>query len=294
MKNVIFTLLFLFSFFYSEAQLINVNPDKTAEPWIVGGLRVPSQKEIDKIPVVTLKGNNNTKDLPAYLDNSTNQYFRPVFNQTDGCCAQASGIAYAFTYEINRLRGTSANITNNQFPTHYTYNFLNGGSGENGSWYNDGWEIIKAGGCPTVDTYGGLAQSANYWMSSYANYESGMTNRLQDYFAVNVSTPEGLETLKSWLFNHLDDSDVGGIVTFSAGVSDNFSMTGDNKIIEWGHVVNHAMTFVGWDDNIEYDYNGSGTITNNVDINNDGVVDMKDWERGALIMVNSWGTSFGN
>ncbi len=40
--------------------------------------------------------------------------------------------------------------------------------------------------------------------------------------------------------------------------------------------------------------NGDGKYTNDADINNDGVVDLKDWEIGAIYMVNSWGTSYGN
>ncbi|MCD4794062.1 MAG: T9SS type A sorting domain-containing protein [Bacteroidales bacterium] len=294
MRNFLLSGVFILSVFISNAQIINVNPDKNGEPWIVGGLRVPSQEEINKIPVLTFPEEYNTKDLPSSLDNSTTQYFRPIFSQTHGSCAQASGTAYLFTYEINRIRETSANISSNQFPSHYTYNFLNGGSGANGSWMQDGWEIIKASGCPTVATYGGLtnSESDKYWMSGYDDYISGTDNRVSEIFSINVGTPEGLETLKYWMYDHLDGADIGSIVNFAAGISnDNYQTSGD-KIISWGNPINHAMTFVGWDDNIEYDYSNDGNITNDVDINSDGVVDMKDWERGALIMVNSWGTSW--
>lgn len=279
-----------------NSQIINVNPDKSAEPWIVGGLRIPSQEEINKIPVKANSYERGSKDLPTSLDNSSKQYFRPIFNQTDGCCAQASGIAYNFTYEMNRERGTSANTTSNQYPTHYTYNFLNGGSGANGSWFWDGWEIIKANGCPSVAQYGGLADNgAQYWMSGYDDYMQGQDNRVVDIFAIDVSTPEGLETLKHWMFDHLEGDADGSIVNFAAGISDgDYNITYDNIITKWHSSANHAMTFVGWDDNIEYDFNGDGNITNDVDINGDGIVNMQDWEKGALIMVNSWGTYWGD
>ncbi len=294
MKHLTILILIFFTF-SSFAQVINVNPNPNGEPWLIGGLRVPTEKEINEIPQLKIDTRNKTKDLPTSLDNSNLQYFRPVFNQTDGCCAQASGIAYNFTYEINRARGTSANTESNQFPTHYTYNFLNGGSGSNGSFYTDGWNIIKADGCPTVATYGGLAQDATYWMSGYTNYKSGMNNRVAEIFRIDVSTPEGLETLKYWMYNHGDGSANGGIVNFSAGIGNgDYNITYDNIITSWGESVNHAMTFVGWDDNIGYDVNNDGQITNNMDITNDGLVDMRDWERGAMIMVNSWGTSWGD
>ncbi|RLD52154.1 MAG: hypothetical protein DRI94_03970, partial [Bacteroidetes bacterium] len=114
------------------------------------------------------------------------------------------------------------------------------------------------------------------------------------YFAIDVSTPEGLETLKHWMYDHLEGASDGSIVNFAAGINNTGYDMVSGKIVSWGSPVNHAMTFVGWDDNISYDFSGDGTITNDVDINNDGVVDMKDWERGALIMVNSWGTYWGN
>jgi hypothetical protein len=233
-------------------------------------------------------------ELPGYLDNSTNSFFRSIFNQADGSCAQASGVGYTYTYEVNRLHNTSPSSNTRKYPSHYTYNFLNSGSGENGSFYTDGWEIIKSNGCPTVATYGGMSVTDRYWMSGYDKYEGSMNTRVKDYFSINIGTAEGLETLKHWMLDHLDGSETGGVVNFAAGVSDVFTMTYDNKVIQWGNEVNHAMTMVGWDDSITYDYNGDGNYTNNIDINADGVVDMKDWEVGALIMVNTWGSYFGD
>lgn len=295
MKKYIF-LSFLVLFMSNiNAQVTNVNPDPNGEPWIIGGWKSPSKAQLMQIPKLQIDAKFKSKDLPASLDNSNLQYFRPIFDQTDGCCAQASGIAYNFTYEMNRARNTSASTTNNQFPTHYTYNFLNSGSGDNGSWYGDGWNIIKSNGCPTVADYGGIAQDATYWMSGFTDYETSMENKVVEIFNIDVSTEQGLEDLKYWMFNHADGSDDGGIVNFAAGISiDDYNLTYDNIVTKWGYSVNHAMTFVGWDDNIEYDFNNDGQITNNIDITGDGVVDMKDWERGAMIMVNSWGTYWGN
>jgi len=293
MKKIFLLFGLLFFSYLSFSQLININPNPNAEPWIVGGLRVMSEAEINKIPV--LENNyKSSKDLPTSLDNSTQPYFRPIFNQTDGCCAQASGIAYNFTYEMNLARSINSNIEANQYPTHFTYNFLNQGDGNIGSNYADGWEIIKNLGCPNVATYGGLYNDASVWISGYDKYLSALNNRVESYFAINVGTPEGLTTLKYWLYDHLNGETVGGLANFSAGVTNEFNITSTGKIVEFGHTVNHAMTIVGWDDNVKYDFNNDGQYTNNIDINGDNVVDMRDWEVGALIMVNSWGTFWGN
>jgi len=300
MKKIFLTALILFIYHITSAQIQNVNPDPNGEPWYVGGLRVPSQEELAKIPVVNLSHEDlqrSVNSLPAQLDNSTQPYFRPIFNQSNGSCAQSSGVAYNFTYEINRRRGTSAAISQNQFPSHYTYDFLNDGDGDNGSWYTDGWDIIKANGCPNIQTYGGDLDTGGpqRWMSGYDKYESGMGNRVKEYFAIDVSTPDGLLTLKHWMYDHLEGASTGSLVNFAAGIGNSgYNKTSNDIITSWGFPSNHAMTFVGWDDNIYYDYNNDGQITNNIDITGDGIVDMRDWERGAMIMVNSWGTYWAN
>lgn len=42
----------------------------------------------------------------------------------------------------------------------------------------------------------------------------------------------------------------------------------------------HAMTIVGYDDNVYFDLNQDGTI--------------QDYERGAFLVANSWGKAYGN
>lgn len=51
----------------------------------------------------------------------------------------------------------------------------------------------------------------------------------------------------------------------------------------------HSMTIVGYDDNIKFDYNNDGLYTTNLDINNDGIVNLEDREYGAVKIANSWG-----
>ncbi|MCK4990465.1 MAG: hypothetical protein KAS29_08270, partial [Bacteroidales bacterium] len=51
----------------------------------------------------------------------------------------------------------------------------------------------------------------------------------------------------------------------------------------------HGMTIVGYNDWIRFDYNGDGEFTRDVDLNDDGILDMRDWEVGALKFVNSYG-----
>ncbi|NOR44188.1 MAG: T9SS type A sorting domain-containing protein [Candidatus Delongbacteria bacterium] len=313
MKKILLSILILALFAFAE--LINNNPDPNGEPWISGGLSpltVEQQKKIDAIPVLLLPESyeNRKSELPYTVDNSLEPYFRGVFNQQGGSCAQASGVGYTYTYEQNFQRGTSADITDNQYPTHHTYNFLNSGSGANGSWHFDGWDIIEAGGCPNVTDYGGMLwPSSDYdfmhilWMDGYEKYENAMNNRVLEQVAMPIGTPEGLEVLKQWFNDHCDSSAAGGIAVFAAGVSYTFERgilgmnsfcPGESVVLKWDENVNHAMTFIGYNDSIRWDYNTDGKFTNDIDINGDGIVDMQDWEVGGLKMVNSWGTTWAD
>jgi hypothetical protein len=243
-----------------------------------------------------------TRELPPAVDNSEHEWLRPVFNQDGGSCGQASGIGYCFTYEINRLRGLAADVPENQYPDHYTWNFLNGGYG-GGSWFFDGWVIVKASGIPDVATYGGMFNwGQTGWMDGYESYRIGMQNRLDEIITIDVSTEEGLEALKHWFYDHGNDEDSGGLVCFGAGVSDlqayplpaESNHSGELIIADWTLPVNHAMTFVGYDDSVKFDYNNDGLFTNDVDINNDGEINLRDWEIGAVKMLNSWGSNWAN
>lgn len=306
-----FTLVFVFLFIgtmtLTGQKLINLNPDKNGEPWIAGGLRVLTAADyayLNSLPAFVVPEEFRIRTLPSSVDNSTKPYFRPIFNQDGGSCGQASGVGYTFTYEQDYIRGIQANTPENQYPTHFTWNFLNGGNG-GGSWYFDGWQIISADGCPNVADYGGSMWSGGQtrWMSGYPEYYNGMNNRVLGINYINVSTPEGLQTLKQWLYDHGNGSEAGGVACFAGGVYGNFQTNflpsgtpeaGKTVVTCWDADVNHALTFIGYNDSIRFDYNNDGQFTNNLDINGDGVVDMRDWEIGGLKMANSWGTGWGD
>ncbi|MCF7806901.1 MAG: T9SS type A sorting domain-containing protein [Candidatus Marinimicrobia bacterium] len=308
-KPLILSLLIALSSTVIFAQVVNVNPDPNGEPWLVGGLRpltVADKLKLANMKKVDIQESKLGKRavLPARIDHSNSKYFPPVFNQTDGSCGQASGVGYTFNYEINAVRDLDASVPENQYPTHYTYNFLNEGSGANGSWYFDGWDIIRVNGCPNIIQYGGsrACLGDRGWMTGYDKYYAGMLNRVLMPVSISVDTPEGLEILKHWFNSRAEGSPVGGVVNFAAGAT-GYSMgtlpagtheAGKQVMTAWGTEVNHAMTFSGYDDSIRYDWNGDNQFTNDIDITGDGIVDMRDWEIGGVIVVNSWGSGWGN
>ena len=234
--------------------------------------------------------------LPYKLDNSKLKYFRPPFSQEGYSCGQASSIGYAFTYEINVLRNLSSDTSINQYPSNFAWNLLNDGYWNQGVNFFDSWELLKTMGTPTVYEFGGMSTIAEtHWMSGYDKYYSGMHNQISDYYKIRTGTPEGLGTLKQWLIDHLNGSDVGGLANFMVGtgvvnlVPENTPEAGKHILINFGSYVNHNLTIVGYNDSIRFDFNNDSLFTNDIDINNDDIVDMKDWEIGAFKIANSWG-----
>lgn len=253
---------------------------------------------LKNLPVLKLPEGRQDNLIPDAVDNSQQPYFRPVFNQDDYCCGQAASVGYMFTYEIDRIRNLPANVAQNQYPTHFAWNWINEGYGYSGGSYLHTFEMLKELGTPNVVDYGGTLSwgGPERWMSGYAEYYNGMHNRINNAYQILANTEEGLLNLKNWIYDHHDGSSDGGIATFYAQYM-SASQTlpagtpeaGKYVLTYFGGSANHAMTIVGYNDSIRYDYNNDGQFTNDVDINNDGVVDMKDWEIGGLKMAQSYG-----
>ncbi len=263
-----------------------------------------SEKEAIKMagfPKLNLPKGYSLKSLPATKDNTTNIYFPNIFQQFGWSCNQASSVGYVFTYEMNAARDVSAASPTNQYPPSFVWNFLNNGDPEKGVSYFDSWEVIRTNGIPSLEVYGDVYSSLT-WVSGYDKYYQGMKNRTSEVYSIEVGTPDGLNTLKHWLNDHMDGSPTGGVANFQiasggwrieqipAGLPEEQRYI----TLNFGEVVGHALTFVGWNDSVRYDFNGDGLFTNDIDITDDGIVDMHDWEVGAMVAVNSWGAGWGD
>ncbi|TAJ11516.1 T9SS C-terminal target domain-containing protein [Marinilabiliaceae bacterium JC017] len=227
------------------------------------------------------------KSEVTYIDNSTHKYFPPVFNQIGNSCSQASGIRYIFTYEINALRDIESSDSENLYNYHFTWNYLNDGEGYS-SWYFDGFDIVKDCGVPNIVDMDDGYVSERTWMSGYDKYFRAMHNRIKSYSKITANTDEGLDKIKRYLTDHGNGSDVGGLIVFSGrtfnwkvGTYNGPSNTGVKYVVKkFGNDGDHAMTIVGFDDEVEIDVNEDGVITTD--------------EIGALIGVNTWGTTWGD
>jgi tetratricopeptide (TPR) repeat protein len=279
----------------ADAQYINGE----LEPSFMAGLEITPEieEELAAIPLLQISHASITTPLPSGIDNSKRPWFRGIFEQTDGCCGQAAGVGYTYTYEVNRVRSLAANVPTHQYPTHFTYNFLNENSNR-GSWPHNGWDVIKQMGVPTVVDYGGMYKDIgetdriNVWETGYEHYYHALSNKaVLSYNKEIISDSTKLNKIKHWLNDHGNGELSGGVAVFCANVlyydsrilPEESDSTGQWIVWEWGNLQNglHALTIVGYNDNIMYDFNGDGQFTNEGEI--------KDWERGAFLVANSWG-----
>ena len=309
-----FFLLFLvfFAGLNSFAQLqnkSNILSSQNEAPvlnWKLSKLDSIKLSSIPKLEISEAYKNMKTT-LPYTVDNSQEIYFRPLFNDVAYECGQASGVGVLFTYEMNFTRNVAGNVPENQYPTHFVYNFHNNGQTYEGASYFDSWEIIQQLGTPTVAEYGGLHIGSSsitnkIWVSGYDLYYNAMKNRILDMYAINVDTEAGLEDLKDWLYDHANGSSAGGVANFYSTYLGTGSMnhlpTGTEEAGKWvitnWYSSNHGMVIVGYNDSIKYDYNNDGLYTNDIDQNGDGIVDMKDWEIGGVIIANTYANYGGN
>lgn len=245
--------------------------------------------------------NQNKLPLPVSVDNTTQPFWRGIFWQSGCSCGQASSEGYVFTYEIDRARNLDAASNENLYPYSFTYNFLNIGNSVCGASFLESMDIIREAGIPNVATNNNVMTdpSMNKWLNGYDKYYAAMQNRANNVYAIRVGTPEGLDRLKQYLHNHLEGSASGGVaffyanhVAFPAIIPAGTPEAGKHIIKEFSNT-SHSMTIVGYNDEVRYDFNNDGQFTNHIDITGDGIVDMRDWEIGALKIANSYATVSG-
>ncbi|MBI9033818.1 MAG: T9SS type A sorting domain-containing protein [Bacteroidales bacterium] len=296
MKFIKSTILLFFMFFvfipFSQAQ----NTNSTEEYYHT------KKDNITGLPQIFLEESVKGRDLPYAVDNTLSKYFRTPVNQAYmPSCGQASSIGYNFTYEICRLRDLEADSTDNQMAFVFPYSLMNPGDTPNwgyGLSPLESFTFLKSMGCLTLEDYGNeLSHGFYWWDNGYDFYYKAMKNRLKQVMAIDISTAEGINTLKNWMYDHLDGSETGGLASFIASAYSSGAMHFSETDPEPNHIFipwmsshpNHALTIVAYNDSVRYDYNADGQFTNDVDINGDGIVNVGDWEIGGFKIMDTYG-----
>jgi hypothetical protein len=248
--------------------------------------------------------------LPSRVDNSTRPQFPPIYKQKGGACGQFTAIASIFTYEMNVLNGTEASTTATQFPADFSWNMCNAANSAQGSEAHHGWETAKHLGIPTVKSYGrveGDKDKIGSWADGYPIWREAMEYRIAGYRYTPVATAAQVDEARGWLFDRNQpqkgkepigglmalDGRMGKLEQVTKTIPEGEYLAGEDLWIRWGPSgYGHGITCVGYDDQVGFDVNADGKISSDIDINGDGKVTLADRERGAFIVVNSWGSTW--
>lgn len=250
--------------------------------------------------------------LPSRVDNSERPQFPPIYRQKWGACGQFAAVASVFTYEMNVLDGKIADTDATRFPAHFSWNMVNRSENYGSEAYH-GWEVAKRIGIPTAKSYGGVRlEKIGLWPDGYDIWRNAMHHRVAGYRYTPAVTVEQIDEARGWLYDrnqpNAQGNALGGVFQIdgrmgkgedrdkvTVQVADGAYEAGQGLWTGWSVTgYGHGMACVGYDDRVGYDVNGDGRITNDIDINGDGKVTLADWERGAWIVVNSWGQKWSD
>jgi len=227
--------------------------------------------------------------LPSYVDNSTLPYFPPIRSQGSlGSCAQFSAVYYTLTHMTALARNWDAKSGGDsyRFSPKWTYNMLNGGENV-GTWHYDAYAIAQKHG---IATWAEFPYDGDYrgWCLAPAAWRNALYVRADQTGKVTgLSTDAALSQLKQFLVN-------GYVLNFATYINswqwrtagNDPATTADDSfagktcaVSVSGSSGGHAMTIVGYNDDLWVDLNGDGLVTAD--------------EKGALRIANSWGTGWG-
>ena len=228
---------------------------------------------------------------PDAVDLTGQPWFPRVTRQQSFSCSQQVALYYLFTAEWNRGMERSSSSPLQRFSPYFAYS-LAAGDTSGRSHVVDGWIVAQQAGVPLEADCPAYSRTL---MNGYDRYLRAMRCRVKSWEILPVANDAGISKAKGWLSSgHLlaCDFQIKGAVLkpLPAGAH-----AREKFVFQWGRTgAGHAMVYAGFDDNIGFDFNGDGLITNDRDINGDGVLSLADRERGAFLLINPWGGAWGD
>lgn len=232
--------------------------------------------------------------LPAYVDLSTDVYFPPIARQIGGSCSAYSTVYYQFTYQVAKLNNWNAKENSQyRYSPKYVWNYYNNGA-NNGIYLEKCYEFLTQQGCLSVADFPQTERTYD-WYNTENDIEkleklySALQYRVCEHGNVRfapLNTTQPVITSYNdsdltWIKTMLNSNHCLNITTFVNSFYVETLSNGELGVLYMrGNAGYHAMTIVGYNDNIYFDLNGNGII--------------ESYEKGALKVANSWGTGYGN
>lgn len=233
--------------------------------------------------------------LPASCDNSTSPYFPAIGDQArSNSCASFATTYYQFTYEANKLNNIVTTPDNTYFPM-WTYNFCRYPN-DGGSTFEDNYNVLTKWGALRYSDYDNipstLTSSYTYWSDNTEAKIEALNTRISTVNTIHtpmngsgimISFEPGTSDTHAFdaVKHILSSGKILTVSSISSGWVYKTTTNGETAIIQNNsNAGGHAITIVGYNDNIKCDINGNGTIESN--------------EKGAFKIANSWGSGYQN
>lgn len=220
------------------------------------------------------------------VDLTSLTWFPPIVRQQGNSCAQQAGLYYLLSAERNRQHFLSSWQPNNRFSPYQTYAIL-ADSMDGGSHVTDGWHLAREMGVPRETD---LPSGSRNLMHGFDKYVRTARIRPTSWDLLPLRTASDVRAIQKRLA-------AGHPVACDFQVRDariTKLADGSSLVTSWGRTgPGHTMIYAGYDETIGQDINGDGQLTNDRDLDGDGRISLADWERGAFLVVNPWGPSWG-
>lgn len=236
--------------------------------------------------------------LPNKVNLTESKYFPPIGSQgSTGSCVAWATTYYQYTYMTAQLNDLDAksNPEYRRSPKS-TWNFYNGGT-NSGTQTSNAYPILYDRSAVSMTDFP-FDSNPTDWCTNYEAIEKSMRTRLSEYYFESFSKSSDQTPITSYqsdsLLNMKQLLNNGYPLVFATDfgkqdfqlntLPDGSNYSGDMVIT---HLINtnntyngHALTIAGYDDTICFDLNENGAI--------------EDFEKGAFLVVNSWGDTWQN
>lgn len=233
-----------------------------------------------------------SRTLPSYVDLSTDPCFPPLGNQGSlGSCVAFATTYYQFTFEVNKMNNVTSSSNRVIYSPKWTFNMIRIGNGESAA-ISDAYLVLERYGSlkltdlPYDSDYtwipGNLNLNSNEMVNEKIEALNTRVSNLQTLTLPNSGTPITSSTDPDLQFIKTAISS-GKILTVCTNTGFNYKNGTDhnNNTIKVNYrcynTGAHSMAIVGYDDNVQCDVNGNGSI--------------EACEKGAFKLANSYGTT---
>lgn len=233
------------------------------------------------------KGSGAPGPAPARVDLTTRPWFPPAAAQQGNSCSQLAGIYYLLATAESRERG-GPRVALSPYAAYATLAESMTGN----THVVDGWLLAKETGAPL---YADAPRGSRGLPHGFDKYVRALSHRPAGWRFLPLRTEADLEAVKRALANGEPvacDFQMKGAKLGRAAAGG--ARAGETIVTEWGTTgPGHAMIYAGYDDEVGFDFNNDGRLTNDIDIDGDGRVTLADREKGAFLLINPWGPRWG-